>query len=85
MNKVNDIKEYAGVYEVHRVGDNRLYFEHIRLGEEKATCIELEDNGDIYDYDMCCTIPNPVGQWLLANGYNVEYRRDKHGAYWDYV
>lgn len=84
MNNVND-KEYAGLYEIHRVGDTRLYFEHIEHGEGRACCIELDENGDVYDYDMCSTIPNAVGQWLLKNGYNVEYRKDKYGAYWDYV
>ncbi len=81
MNKLN---QYAGMYVVY--GDNeQLYFEHGIHGEDRSCCIYLDEEGNIYDYDMCHTIPTPVGQWLRNNGYNVEYRRDKHGAYWDYV
>lgn len=81
----NANKEYAGQYEVHRVGDDRLYFEHVEYGEDRACCVELDDDGKIYDYDMCYTIPKPVGQWLFDNGYNVEYYQGESTGYWEYT
>ena len=50
--------------------EDRIYFEHNKLGEDDAICFYL-DQGQIYDYDMSYGIPRQVGEWLHANGYNV--------------
>lgn len=65
MNSLN-----IGHYTVTYVGEDRLYFEHNREGEDGGICFYLE-NGSIVDYDMAYCIPKFVGEWLKEQGYNV--------------
>lgn len=60
----------TGNYAVY-VGDDRVYFEHTRLGEDDAICCYLEGR-TVYDYDMAFDMCDEVREWLESNGYNTE-------------
>ena len=77
------LNETSGSFEIFADND-RLYFEHVLHGEERAICIYLdEQTQEIVDYDMASCIPEQVGRWLEAKGYNVQ--KDENDGYWDIV
>ena len=77
------LNETVGSFEVY-ADDDRLYFEHVLHGEGRAICIYLDDTQtQIVDYDMASCIPEQVGCWLEAKGYNIQ--KDESDGYWDIV
>lgn len=62
---------HAGPYVVF-VGDNSVYFEHHRLGEDDGICVYHDSDKRVYDYDMAYGMCDAVRQWLDSNGYNTE-------------
>jgi hypothetical protein len=53
------------------VGDDRVYFEHKRFGEDDAICCYLQGRR-VCDYDMAFGMDDEVREWLDSNGYNTE-------------
>jgi len=54
------------------------YFEHHRLGEDKAGELLINEQGELYDYDGCWMLPKEVALELESRGVNIAYVKGEY-------
>lgn len=62
----------AGKFSVYSCDDGKgYYFEHDVFGDERACRVDVNDQGEAFDYEGLGWVPKSCLEWLRANGIDV--------------